>query len=101
MPTAQLSFTTLGGEVITAPKRGKHYVQQRGYAFHPGTGPAGETCATCQHIARFAKFRKCNKAKAIWTGGPRTDILARAPACKYWEKAAGPPAPLDPLRKAP
>ena len=86
----QLTFTTLGGAVVTVPKRGKHYVQQRGYVAPPGTGPAGETCGSCQHIKRVAGgarvFRKCGLNQARWTGGPGSDILAGAPACRKWAK---------------
>jgi hypothetical protein len=37
---------------------------------------------------RFRKFRKCELTRAAWTHGPRTDILANAPACSKWVKAA-------------
>lgn len=84
--TKQLTFTTLGGEVVTAQQRGKHYVQPRGYVYHPGTGPEGETCGSCQHISRFRRWHKCDLNKARWTGGRGSDILARSPACKYWER---------------
>lgn len=68
-------------------KRGKHYVQPRGYAFPPGTGPKGETCKTCEHkvIMGGGRYSKCVKAKAKWTHSRRTDILASSPACRYWE----------------
>ena len=60
---------------------------KRGYAAPPGTGPQGETCGTCRHIYRnrMAKtYLKCELMKAVWTGGPGTDILSRAPACREW-----------------
>lgn len=50
--TGQLTFTTMGGETVTVKARGKHYVAPRGGADRPGTGPAGETCGTCQHNVR-------------------------------------------------
>ena len=81
----QLSFTTLGGEIVEVPVRGKHYVQPRGYFYPPGTGPKNETCGTCKHCARFKKWAKCELNRARWTGGRGSDILARSPACKYWE----------------
>lgn len=81
----QLSFTTLGGQVVEMPVRGKHYVQPRGYFYHPGTGPKDQTCGTCKHCARYRKWAKCEKNRARWTGGRGTDILVRSPACKYWE----------------
>lgn len=61
-----------------------------GYAAPPGTGPAGETCKTCEHYSgrRLSKiYRKCGLVRERWTGGPGTDIFARSPACRYWEKA--------------
>lgn len=74
--------------------RGKHYVQPRGYAHPPGTGPEGETCGTCKHMARnkWSKvYLKCDLARHLWTHGPGSDIRARSPACKAWE-----PHSLDP-----
>lgn len=59
-----------------------------GYAAIPGTGPAGETCRTCRHLARlkYAKvYLKCLIERARWTCGPGTDIKAGSPACKKWE----------------
>lgn len=82
----QLTFKTLGGDIVTTHQRGKHYVQPRGYADHPGTGPAGETCKTCQHCIQFRRWNKCDKARYRWTGGRRSDILAGAPACRQWQK---------------
>lgn len=63
---------------------------KRGYYFTPGTGPAGETCRTCQHytIRRYSgTYRKCYLNRANWTHSAGTDILASAPACKFWEVA--------------
>lgn len=69
------------------PKRKK--TKRRGYAYAPGTGPAGETCGSCQHIYRKGgaskTYLKCQKARAKWTGGPGSDIYSRSPACKFWE----------------
>lgn len=87
----QLTFTTMGGETITIKPKGKHYTQPRGYFYHPGTGPKGETCGTCKHCVRERNYRgtktwaKCDLARARWTGGRGTDILIKAAACKYWE----------------
>lgn len=82
----QLTFKTMGGETVSHPVRGKHYCQPRGYAYFPGTGPKGETCRTCQHCISFRRWNKCDKSRLKWTGGRASDILARAPACKFWEK---------------
>jgi hypothetical protein len=60
--------------------------KQWGYIMPPGTGPAGETCGSCRHIARSRRFRKCGLARMKWTHGFKTDILARSPACSRWEK---------------
>lgn len=81
----QLTFTTIGGEVVTAQQRGKHYIKPRGYFFHPGTGPVEETCGSCEHCADFRRWKKCRLNSGRWTGGRGTDILAGSPACKYWE----------------
>lgn len=91
MKGKQLTFPTLGGEVVTVHQRGKHYVQPRGYAYFPGTGPKGETCKTCRHAIKFRRWYKCDAASSRWTGGRGTDILAGAPACKYWSKISGDP----------
>lgn len=89
------SYRTSDGRIVVVPKRGgpkggKHYVERRGYAMPPGTGPAGETCGSCKHhvVNRLARdYHKCILNRAKWTGGPRSDILVRAAACSKWEKA--------------
>lgn len=83
----QLTFTTIGGDVVTAMQRGKHYIEPRGYFYHPGTGPANETCGTCKHRTGTKRYSKCLLNRARWTCSRGTDILARSPACKYWEAA--------------
>lgn len=57
------------------------------YADHPGTGPEGETCGSCDHCwrGRGGRYRKCNLVRALWTGGLATDIKARSPACSKWK----------------
>lgn len=84
MSAKQLTFTTIGGDVVTAEQRGKHYIEPRGYYYHPGTGPAGETCGSCKH-REGRRYPKCGLNRARWTHSRSTDILTRAPACKYWE----------------
>lgn len=85
----------LFGEAIATPlpppigsdKRKK--TKPNGYAAAPGTGPKGETCKTCRYYSghrRTKIYRKCELTRAKWTGGPGSDILARSPACHYWEK---------------
>lgn len=74
-----------------APRvRGKHYVEPRGYAARPGTGPEGKTCRDCAHYVQRCSggrrsFPKCGRAEHRWTGGRGSDILARAPACSMFE----------------
>lgn len=70
--------------------RGKHYVAPRGYAAPPGTGPAGETCATCQHARRMGRYAKCGHPirHHFNTHGPATDIRLRTAACSKWEAPA-------------
>jgi hypothetical protein len=84
----QLTFTTLGGETVTVKPRGKHYVEPRGYADRPGTGPAGETCKSCCHSYHGGTGRggypKCELTRACHTSSRRTDILMGAPACSKW-----------------
>lgn len=56
-----------------------------GYYAPPGTGPAGETCRTCKHSGLrgnvAGRYHKCFLARAKWTGGRKSDILLRTPAC--------------------
>lgn len=86
-----------------APRaHGKNYVVPRGYAARPGGGPAGETCRSCRHMARirYAKtYRKCDLCRANWSRGPRTDVLARSPACAFW--AAITPKEKQPFEAGP
>lgn len=61
-----------------------------GYAWPPGTGPAGETCGSCRHLYRNRQaktYLKCELVRAKWTGGRKTDVLARSLACAKWEGA--------------
>ena len=61
---------------------------KKGYAAPPGTGPEGETCGSCRHLAyvwHAKKYFKCGLMRAHWTGGAGTDVLKRAPACRNWE----------------
>lgn len=84
----QLTFQTIGGATVTVQPRGKHYVEPRGYADKPGTGPAGETCKSCQHSYSGGTgrggFPKCALTRACHTSSRRTDILMGAAACSKW-----------------
>lgn len=74
---------------FTGKKKRKEPVP-RGYAAPPGTGPAGETCKTCEHIVRVKyhnnTYRKCRLREATWNHSGGTDIRAKFPACRFWEK---------------
>lgn len=81
-------YKTIDGRTIEVAKRGKHYVEPRGYYAPPGTGPAGESCGTCaHHVTRSLSktYHKCALAESKWTGGRASDILVRAAACKGWQ----------------
>lgn len=79
--------------VLQPPRpRGKHYVEPRGYAAAPGTGPLNKTCRDCAHYTHregvAGTYPKCGANRARWTGGRGSDILARAPACNRFEEPA-------------
>lgn len=64
-------------------------VKRRGHAARPGTGPAGETCGSCEAYTRVeagaGTYRKCLLAKPNWTCGPGSDIRKKDPACSFWK----------------
>ena len=71
-------------------KHGRTTTLPRGHAAPPGSGPAGETCRSCEHytLRKWAGvYRKCGLMRAHWTGGGGSDIRAKDPACSKWEKA--------------
>lgn len=80
---AGAQFDLLGEPV----KQERHTTRPNGYAYPPGTGPAGETCRTCRHFARVwgGRYFKCELLRGRWTHGTGTDIRAGSPACKKWE----------------
>lgn len=63
--------------------------QPKGNASPIGSGPAGETCATCKHSYGLAggskTFYKCRLVKR--TCGPGSDIRLKWPACARWQTA--------------
>lgn len=61
----------------------------RGYAAAPGTGPAGETCKSCNNAVRTSTrsdktFWKCILLRRLWSASYGTDIRASAPACSFF-----------------
>lgn len=59
-----------------------------GHVAAPGSGPAGETCRSCAHLARVEYARdylKCGLNRHNWTGGRKTDVRAGDAACSKWE----------------
>ncbi len=85
-----LKISTRPVLVLTASKpRGKHYIEPRGYAAPPGTGPADKQCRHCANYTHqggvAGSYPKCYANRARWTGGRGSDILASAPACNKYE----------------
>jgi hypothetical protein len=72
-------------EVVRISEARRKPVARNGYGAAPGTGPEGETCATCDHARRFGRYAKCELLRQHWTGGQGTDIMLRSPACRQWE----------------
>lgn len=63
----------------------RHKTKKNGYAWLPGTGPAGETCGSCDHrVVNSGKYSKCGLNR-LRTHGAATDIVRRSPACKFWK----------------
>lgn len=82
-----IMFSTVAGETVVVRKRGKHYVEPRGYAAMPGTGPEGHACGDCLFKTHGRRWLKCSHdhARRKHTCGRGSDILARSPACSYWQ----------------
>lgn len=88
-------FDGMGEKAMTPAERRRFFRSKKsgpvpaGYAAPPGSGPAGETCGSCKHLYRnqLAKtYLKCELMHASWTGGGKTDVRARSPACSRWER---------------
>jgi hypothetical protein len=78
-------------DLPSAPRK-RREPRPAGYGGIPGTGPAGEKCRTCIHHVRvrLAKdYHKCELARAKWTGGAKSDIRLRTPACSRWAAKQG------------
>ena len=80
------------GEPLRPPsKRKARVMPDRAHAATPGTGPEGESCGTCVHLARRRSpagslFRKCGLMRKQWTAGYGTDVRCKDAACGLWEK---------------
>lgn len=93
MPAAPDLLAIMGMPALTPSER-KSLLKTRKktglYAAQPGSGPAGETCGSCEHkTARgnvAGRYLKCLLTRPQWTKGSATDIKARTPACSKWEK---------------
>lgn len=75
--------------IVRTSKPKRKATVPKGYAARPGSGPAGETCKSCEHYVRRDwgdKYRKCGLMRAKWTRGPGSDIKARSPACAKWQE---------------
>lgn len=81
-------ITALPPLVATGEKK-RHTTKPKGYPALPGSGPAGQTCKTCDNYTRVGghakAFRKCLVIRHRWTHGPGTDIKASWPACSFWK----------------
>uniref|UniRef100_A0A6M3M840 Uncharacterized protein n=1 Tax=viral metagenome TaxID=1070528 RepID=A0A6M3M840_9ZZZZ len=73
-------MTDLWGQPIP-PKRSRTATKPQGHYAPPGSGPPGETCGTCRHLAPFRRWHKCQRAQSWWTGGRGTDVRKKDPAC--------------------
>lgn len=94
MPNTTDDLFHLDRALTPAERRRIHQAtrsKKTGHAAPPGTGPTGETCGSCRHLFRnrLAKtYLKCNLRRSTWTGGAATDVRARDPSCKCWERPA-------------
>lgn len=76
-------------ETLPLPKgsKPKRNETPRGYAAPPGTGPKDHFCRDCRNaVARhYSKvYWKCALMVTKWTGGFKTDIRLKSPACRHW-----------------
>jgi hypothetical protein len=90
-PVASPSITDLFGlDRAMTPQERKRLragTTPKGYAALPGSGPAGETCGSCENLVRRRMARtylKCGLRERGWTGGTASDVRAGAPACSRW-----------------
>lgn len=55
-----------------------------------GSGPEGETCATCRELFCWRprasrRYYKCKIIQDRWTNSYGTDIRLKFRACRYWK----------------
>lgn len=84
------AYINLFGEpVAVPPKRGRHYVEPRGHAGRPGSGPPGATCGGCAHYVRklvgSRTYPKCGLSSGVQKKHRGSDIRMRDAACQFWE----------------
>lgn len=85
----KLKGSLFGNEIDERLLKKRSTPLPRGHAFRPGTGSTGETCGSCKHLYRrhMAKtYLKCALNEKNWTGGGASDVRAKDPACKFWER---------------
>lgn len=87
-----VAVTVSEPRLLTAGGNVKRKETPNGYAARPGSGPAGETCKTCEfkyqvEIRSGRKFWKCLKVQHRWSGCYASDIRLKSPACSFWEQA--------------
>jgi hypothetical protein len=79
----------LFGNTIPECERPKH--GRWAHAAPVGTGPATETCGTCDHVrstGHDGRYKKCWKIGIKnWTNGPGSDLRLKDKACSFWEPA--------------
>jgi hypothetical protein len=90
---------------LPEPLKCRAKIPPRGKPLTPapiGSGPAGETCGTCAHLARTKPgagvYLKCGLMRAHWTGGSGTDIKASWPACSEWARKEFPSVRAEAVR---
>jgi hypothetical protein len=77
----------VNGVCTRAPGTKRREPTPSGHVAAPGSGPAGETCRSCDHLARVEHSRdylKCGLNRHNWTGGRKTDVRAGDAACSKW-----------------
>ena len=77
----------LDDKVTQSPLKGRRL--DSGYPAKPGTGPANETCGSCDLRIRFkvaGAWYKCQLMQPHWSHSAGTDIKLKSPACSCWEK---------------